>query len=462
MTISYERVGFRYPGRDAWALGDVTWEVGDGQLALVTGPSGSGKSTLLRCVNGLVPHFSGGELRGLVTVEGLDTREHGPRALSRRVGFVFQDPDAQHVASTVEDEVAFGMEQHGIVPSEMRERVERTLDRLDLGHLRGRAITTLSGGERQRVAIGAAISAEPRVLVLDEPLSQLDPASVAAVIAAIRSLRDGGMTVVVAEHRLDQLTGMADRVRDVFEGEQGARSEERGLHLEPRETAMGSVGGKGALEGLPYRDGRLRGADIRVQGADLGIGRRVILAEVDLEVGSGEVVALVGANGSGKTTLLRSLLGALPPIRGRVAVETGGGAVAYLPQRPGAVLFNQTVREEIAFTRRVNPAAPDPSWLVDVLELEPLLERDPRDLSAGERERAALGAVLSAGPALALLDEPTRGMDARRKSILADLLRGLGAAGTTVVVATHDAELVARAASRVVRVGEGRVVSRSP
>lgn len=222
---------------------------------------------------------------------------------------------------------------------------------------------------------------------------------------------------------------------------------------------MGPLGGKEALEGIPYRDGRLRGAEIRVQGADLGIGRRVILADVDLDIGPGEVVALVGANGSGKTTLLRSLLGALQPLRGRVFVETGEGGIAYLPQRPGAVLFNETVREEIAFTRRVNPKAPDPAWLVDVLELGPLLDRDPRDLSAGERERAALGAVLAAGPALALLDEPTRGMDARRKAILAEVLRGLGRAGTTVVVATHDADLVAMAATRVVRLEDGRVVS---
>ena len=145
MTISFERVGFRYPGRGEWALDDVTWVVGDGELALLTGPSGSVKSTLLRCINGLVPHFSGGEMRGRVMVQGLDTREHGPQTLSRTVGFVFQDPDAQHVAPTVEDELAFGMEQHGVAPPAMRERVEQTLDRLRLQHLRGRTIATLSG-----------------------------------------------------------------------------------------------------------------------------------------------------------------------------------------------------------------------------------------------------------------------------------------------------------------------------
>ena len=469
MSIVVEQVGFRYPGRAGWALEGVDWQVDEGELALVTGPSGAGKSTLLRCVNGLIPHFSGGELRGRVVVEGLDTREHGPRALSRRVGFVFQDPDAQHVASTVEDELAFGMEQHGIDRRIMRERMERTLERLSLGHLRGRGIATLSGGERQRVAIGAAIAVEPRIVVLDEPLSQLDPDSVEEALAAIRSLIEEGMTVVVAEHRLGRLIGMSGQVREVVGVEGGGWRVEGatgsgfvGEKGEPGEGSFSpivSVGNPGAREGLPNRSGSVLGATVRVVKADLGIGKRVILGGVDLELGPGEVLALVGANGSGKTTLLRSVLGALPPLRGRVEVETGGGAVAYLPQRPGAVLFNETVREEIAFTRRVNPSAPDAGWLVGVLELGPLLDRDPRDLSAGERERAALCAVLAANPSLALLDEPTRGMDERRKRILGDLLRALAAAGMTVVVATHDAELVDRAATRVVRIVDGRVTS---
>lgn len=456
MTVSFEQAGFRYPGRREWAVSDVTWTVGNGELALVAGPSGSGKSTLLRCINGLVPHFSGGELQGRVLVDGLDTREHGPRSLSRTVGFVFQDPDAQHVTPTVEDELAFGMEQHGLPAATMRSRVDHTLDRLSLHHLRGRAIVTLSGGERQRIAIGAAIAAKPRVLVLDEPLSQLDPVSADEVIAAIRSLNDDGMTVVVAEHRLDRLMPIADQVRWV-EPVVPARDSVQDLA-----AAALSKATTGAREGLSYTDRRISGATVRVMNADLGIGRRTILPTVDLEIGPGEVVALVGPNGSGKTTLLRSLLGTLPALRGRVVVDLGGRGVAYLPQRPGAVLFNETVHDEIAFTRRVNPVAPDAAWLVELLELGPLLDRDPRDLSAGERERAALCAVLSASPALALLDEPTRGMDARRKEILAGLLRGLARVGTTVVVATHDAGLVAQIATRVIHLGGGQVVSTAP
>ena len=458
MTVAFERVGFRYPDRDEWALTDETWSVGEGELALVTGPSGSGKSTLLRCVNGLVPHFSGGELRGRVMVAGLDTREHGPRRMSRTVGFVFQDPDAQHVAPTVEDELAFGMEQHGWPREKMVQRIERTLDQLSLRHLRGRSIATLSGGERQRVAIGAAVAVEPRILVLDEPLSQLDRESIDEVINTIRALHEDGMTVVVAEHRVDRLIGMAGRVRQMGERVGGISFGATGS--EGQET--GSAADHGALEGFsPTYGGSVAGAKVRVKNADLGIGKRVVLTGVSVEIGSGEVVALVGANGSGKTTLLRSLLGALPPLSGLVEIETGGKGVAYLPQRAGSVLFNETVGGEIAFTRRVNPAAPDPAWLVDALELEPLIDFDPRDLSAGERERAALAAVLAASPALALLDEPTRGMDWRRKVILARMLRRLAGAGATVVVATHDADLVARAATRVVRLEAGRVVEES-
>ncbi len=207
-------VSYRYPERTAFALRGIDWTIEAGSFVVVTGPSGSGKSTLLRCLNGLVPHFSGGELGGQALVAGLDTREHGPRVLSQHVGFVFQDPEAQLVTTRVDDELAFGMEQRGVPPLTMRKRVEEVLDLLGIADLLQREVTTLSGGERQRVAVAAALALQPSILVLDEPTSQLDPWGAESVLAALSRLNEElGLTIVLAEHRLERVMARADVLR---------------------------------------------------------------------------------------------------------------------------------------------------------------------------------------------------------------------------------------------------------
>jgi energy-coupling factor transporter ATP-binding protein EcfA2 len=212
-VIAVRRLTYTYPQRTSPALRGVTWDVAEGEFVLVAGPSGSGKSTLLRCLNGLVPHFSGGVLAGQVSVAGLDAVKAGPRVLSRHVGFVAQDPEAQAVLDRVEGEIAFALENAAVPPDEMRRRVEEVLDLLDLTPLRDRRLHTLSGGERQRLAIAAALALRPRVLVLDEPTSQLDPQSAEDVLRALVRLNDDlGLTIVLAEHRLERIVRYADRL----------------------------------------------------------------------------------------------------------------------------------------------------------------------------------------------------------------------------------------------------------
>ena len=217
--IRFERVGVEYDGAPAPTLCDVDLEIPEGELVLVVGETGSGKSTLLRCINGLVPHFTGGTLRGRVTVAGRDTRTHPPRELADVVGVVGQDPIAGFVAEIVEDELAYGMECLGVPPDTMRRRVEETLDLLGLADLRARPMSTLSGGQRQRVAIGAALTSQPRILVLDEPTSALDPGAAEEVLATLQRLvHDLAMTVVLAEHRLERVVQYADQVLVVADG----------------------------------------------------------------------------------------------------------------------------------------------------------------------------------------------------------------------------------------------------
>jgi len=498
VAATLERVRFAYPGQPEAALDGVDWDLAAGTLTLLAGPSGSGKSTLLRCLNGLVPHFTGGRFGGRVRVAGRDTRETPPRALAAEVGFVFQDPEAQFVTTRVDDEIAFGMEQLGVAPATMRRRVDETLERLGIGALRCREVSTLSGGERQKVAIAAALAPQPRILALDEPTSQLDPWSAEEVLAAVAALhRDRGLTVVLAEHRLSRVLVLADRMRLLGSGGRAVGDGPPAAVLTllerdalPPLAALGRALGWAPLP-LSMDDARDRvAADrragripvepecdspsaggapaIEVAGLVAGYGRAPVLRGVDFAARPGELVALMGRNGSGKTTLLRTLLGFQAAERGRVTVmgrEVGRARpadlaerVGYVPQNPSSILFAETLREELAFTLRFHPRGHRAEETLAGLGLAWAAARHPRDLSGGERERAALAAILVGNPSVLLLDEPTRGMDAASKLAMVETLRRRCREGVTVVLATHDVELAA-AATRVVMLEEGRIVA---
>ena len=407
--IRFDHLSFTYPGAVAPALNDISLELPEGELILVIGPSGSGKSTLLRCINGLVPHFSGGALAGNVRVHGLDPVTATPKVLSSQVGFVFQDPEAQFVMDRVEDEIAFALENAAMPPQEMRVRVEETLDLLDLEPLRGRTLKTLSGGERQRVAIAAALALRPRILVLDEPTSQLDPKSAEDVLnALVRLNSDLGLTILLAEHRLERVLPFVDRV--IYLPEHGGpilsdepRTVLSQIDLAPPLVRLGKALDWKPLpltikEGLRFSRGWLEGRKARGEGelsivnsqlsmangvraaqhatrstqhakpyiqaekVTVSYGSRSVLRNVSLAVWPGEIVALMGRNGAGKTTLLKSLVGLVRPQAGaiRVAGESIAGQdvaaicrkVGYLPQDPNTLLFADTVREEMMITLR--------------------------------------------------------------------------------------------------------------
>ncbi|MFI9647741.1 ABC transporter ATP-binding protein [Streptomyces sp. NPDC052040] len=506
--IRFEHVSVTYDGAAEPAVRDIGFEVPEGELALLVGPSGVGKSTVLGAVNGLVPHFTGGTLRGRVTVAGRDTRAHRPRELADVVGSVGQDPLSHFVTDTVEDELAYGMESLGLAPEVMRRRVEETLDLLGLTGLRNRPIATLSGGQRQRVAIGSVLTPHPRVLVLDEPTSALDPAAAEEVLAVLQRLvHDLGTTVLLAEHRLERVVHYADRV--VLLPAPGARpvlgtpAEVMAVSpVYPPVVALGRLAGWSPLP-LTIRDARRRAGALRdqlaprtpatkppaptttaeapgpeaptavVEGLAVRRGRVEALRQVDLTVGPGEAVALMGRNGAGKSTLLAALVGLLAPDRGRVRV---GGAVPHrtrppelvrrvglVPQEPRDLLYADTVAAECAAADRDAGAAPG-SCRALVSDLLPGVAdgTHPRDLSEGQRLALALAVVLTARPPLLLLDEPTRGLDYAAKARLVTVLRGLVAEGHSLVLATHDVELAAELAHRVVILADGEVVADGP
>ncbi|MGH3327123.1 MAG: ABC transporter ATP-binding protein [Streptomycetales bacterium] len=499
--ISFEQVTIRYPDARLPVLSGVNLRVREGELCLVVGRTGSGKSTLLRAVNGLVPHFTGGHLSGRVTVAGRDTRTHRPRDLADVVGVVGQDPRAGFVTDVVEDEIAYGMESLGLPADVMRRRVEETLDLLGLAESRRRPLAALSAGQQQRVAIGGVLAVHPRVLVLDEPTSALDPPAAEEVLAALhRLVHDLGITVLLAEHRLERVIQYADRV--VHVPGDGGPVEVGGpadvmatAPVAPPVVELGRLAGWRPLP-LSVRDARRAAHDLRarlrdltpppgppqnphgapvasVRGVTARYGGQVALRGVDLGVAAGEIVALMGRNGAGKSTLLASLVGLHRPESG--AVEVCGGAPSRLrprelvrraglvPQEPADLLYEETVAAECraadrdgdspagacrALLARLTPEVPDGAH--------------PRDLSEGQRLALALAIVLTPGPPLLLLDEPTRGLDYAAKARLVEMLRARCADGCAVVLATHDVELVAALATRTVVLADGEVVADGP
>ncbi|GHE77647.1 putative ABC transporter ATP-binding protein [Streptomyces spiralis] len=531
--IRFEDVSVTYDGAAEPTVRGVDFEVPEGELVLLVGPSGVGKSTVLGAVSGLVPHFTGGTLRGRVTVAGRDTRTHKPRELADVVGTVGQDPLSHFVTDTVEDELAYGMESLGLAPDVMRRRVEETLDLLGLADLRDRPIATLSGGQQQRVAIGSVLTPHPKALVLDEPTSALDPAAAEEVLAVLQRLvHDLGTTVLMAEHRLERVVQYADQVvllpAPGAAPTIGAPADLMAVSpVYPPVVDLGRLAGWSPLP-LTVRDARRRAADLRerltgrepapaapgpapgttaaparpaaprtlfpllrrraprdtgptdtppvvAEARALAVrrGRVQALRHVHLTVAPGETIALMGRNGAGKSTLLGSLVGLVEPSGGQVRV---GGAVPHrtpprdlvrrvglVPQEPRDLLYADTVAAECAAADRDAQAAPGTCRAL-VSELLPGVAdaTHPRDLSEGQRLALALAVVLTARPPLLLLDEPTRGLDYGAKARLVTVLRELAAAGHAIVLATHDVELAAELAHRVVLLAEGEVIADGP
>ena len=430
--IHFDKVGVTYDGSAVPVLRGVSLRIEEGELCLVIGPTGSGKSTLLAAINGLVPYFTGGTLTGRLVVNGRDTAHNRPRELADVVGVVGQDPLAGFVTDTVEEELAYTMEQLAIGPAAMRTRLEETLDLLGIADLRHRALRTLSGGQQQRVAIGAALTAHPPILVLDEPTSALDPASAEDVLAAIaRLVHDLGVTVVLAEHRLERVLPYCDRI--VYLAGDGTATHGRPADVLRRAEVCPPVVELGKLAGwdplpLSVRDARRRAPQLRHQlpetpprasrtdrsdpagspalkarGIVVRYGPLVAVRAVDLTLRRGECTALMGRNGSGKSSLLWALQGTGPRASGTVSAGATAAdpaelppararsLVGLVPQAPADLLYLDTVQAELARADRDTHDARDFR-----------AARDVRDVGANGQRSA--GVIALAASARAILD----------------------------------------------------------
>ena len=492
-------ITFSYTGRSddgsTPVLDHVDLTLEEGELVVVAGRTGVGKSTLLGVFNGLVPTFTGGHLSGDVLLDGTSILHLAPRDRAHVVGYVGQDPTAGFVTDTVEEELAYGMEQLGLDGPTMRRRVEETLDLLGIANLRHRDLRALSGGQQQRVAIGSVLTMHPRVLVLDEPTSALDPTAAEDVLATLtRLVHDLGVTVVIAEHRLERVVPFADRIVLVEAGGRVRVGDPAAMlqhsPVAPPIVELGRWAGWSPLP-LSVRDARRRASHLALvprprpapdptgeavlsaHAVTVAYGRHPAVRDVGLRLDAGQVTALMGRNGSGKSTLMWALQGTRKRVRGTVRVagkdpaDLGAEArrrlVGLVPQTAADLLYLETVADECA--------AADREAGVSRGSARALLERlapgidpgaHPRDLSEGQRLALVLAVVLTSKPAVICLDEPTRGLDYPGKAALAEILGSLKAEGCAVLVATHDVEFVAQVADRVVVLADGEVVSEGP
>ena len=449
MTLRMSDVGYRYPGGTSWAVDGVDLCVPRGEFMLLTGPTGCGKSTLLRLAAGLLQRHGAGTWSGEVEVAGVPPHTLPPSARVERIGFVSQAPHDQLITGSVGDEVAFGLESAGWTPAAMNERVQAVLAEVELDTPLVHPSTALSGGQIQRLVVASAIAGRPPLLLLDEPLAQLDPQGAARLLSVLRNLANRGVAIIMVEHRVHLAQEIVDRVMVMKDGtllgDQPAHLELVGLgQALPAAPPCGDVG-EVVLAG--------RGLRYRWPGAKV-----LALDGVDVEFRAGERVAIMGPNGSGKSTLLQGLAGHLP-----VGQLTGGATVVDVPQDPDLALFCETTEAELAYgpkERRMDPAAVlrAVQGTAAGLDLSPFLHRPPQALSRGQRLRTAVGAALCCEPDVLLLDEPTSGQDrtqvARMMATLATV-----AANRTVVFATHDEELAAKHATRIIRLESGRVVT---
>jgi len=468
--IQLRNFSFSYGKSESANLSRVNIQVSAGDFVLVCGATGSGKSTLLKAIVGLAPHFTGGEVSGNRFLDGADKTDALPHETAELIGFVNQQPEGSFVAQTVEEELAFTLEQLGIPVAEMRARLVKALESTGLTELRDRKLSELSGGQQQRVAIAAALSAGQKVLVLDEPTSALDPNAAHELLDFIHALcREQNLTAIVAEHRIERLIDLVDSVIVVSKDgtvAQGKPEDQLArFDFVPPLLKLGqinnwsplplSIASARFLISIPEKFKQVEShaqdkVSINLDGLSVSYGPVIALAGISFAANQGEVVAVMGENGSGKTSLLWKLWNELPD-------------AALVPQQATDLLFLNSLSAEFAESDEVAGAAPtSTAKLFEEFAGRIDASVHPRDLSSGQQLALVLAIQLVKKVEVVLLDEPTRGLDYAAKQHVAQVLRQLASQGKTVIFASHDVEFVALTADRVVQLSKGEVVSDNP
>ena len=505
--ISIKNLTYYYPNSNIPAIDNINLEIEEGEFILLLGPSGCGKSTLIQCINGIVPKVTGGEIQGNIFVNGKNVIENKIYQLASDVGIVFQNPDTQLFGLTVEEDVAFGPENLGIERDEIKTRVEKSLQIVNIEKLKKRFTFTLSGGEKQRTAIAGNIVMQPKILILDEPTSDLDPAGTKQVLETVKQLnKEMEITIILVEHKLDEVIELADRTIVMDKGKIILDGKTFDIFAQNYDT-LKKIGVyppqliqlSKILKVKPSYDeilSNLLSNLKQIKGQFIDFSDNTVstiktpyvkfedvfyeyrdgtesLKGINLSIERGDFIALIGSNGSGKTTLLSCLIGLLKPTNGKILINGQdiidfdvpelAQMVGYLFQNPDYQLFTDTVYNEVAFGLKNRQIVPKDinqkiSKALEFMELLDYRERHPHSLSRGQRQRLAVASILAMEPNIIILDEPTTGQDRGHINKFLYMMEELKATGKTIILITHDMKIVTEFANRTIVMHNGKII----
>jgi energy-coupling factor transport system ATP-binding protein len=496
--ISIRNLSYWYPEEERESIRDLNLDIEKGEILFIVGKSGSGKSTFGKIISGAIPNFYGGRLKGELLVKGKALRDMKHQERAKEITMVFQDPERQLVMNCVHREIAFGLENVGVESHNIKRRVWEAMQFANIMELADRDINTLSGGQKQMVSIASALSYLPQCIILDEPTSQLDPTSAEEVADLVKKINEElGITVIVIEQRVDRWFDISDRLVMLDNGSlyfEGVKEEfyrksaqevrkflpgylrlARAVNINPMPSGFKKMRSEISKCNFTIRENKeashvLGSECINVKNLNINYGEVRALRDVTFSAKRGEFIAILGANGAGKSTLLRTITG-LNKYEGTVKLEGRevkklrlqdiGKTAAYISQNPNDYISKDTVYEELRFTLDNHRIKGD--GIIDEvltrLGIHKLKNKNPRDISGGERQRVAIASMLVARPGILLIDEPTRGLDVEVKWALGEMLKELNNNGTTILLVTHDMEFASQFCRRFVLMFNGEVTA---
>ncbi len=482
-----ENLSFRYRSRSELALKDINLRVEAGQVLLIAGASGCGKTTLARCINGLIPRSYKGELTGRILIQGQDIRTLSLARISQLIGTVLQDPERQILGTKVLNEVAFGLENLQLSRKEILQRVDAALERLKISHLRERETFHLSGGEKQKVALAGVLAMQPSLLMLDEPLASLDPASAQETLDIVRQLANEGMTILLIEHRVEDVLRIAPEQTIYMTGGEiryfgpTAGLEEAVDYSEIKLPAEKIIQRAARTRPTPPPPPRLTGRSttssrplVRFENVSFGYEtERSVLQGINLSIHPGEIVAILGPNGAGKTTLVKHAIGLLKPKSGKVWIDEQdthslsvaqiAGQLGYVFQSPSHMLFAPTVREELSFgptnlNHKPEAITQQVQEALRIVNMSGMEDIAPLSLSFGQQKRVSIAAILAMRSRILVMDEPTAGQDYRNYMQFMDAIMQMPNFDAILFI-THDVDMAVIYATRVLLVNNGQIVA---